>query len=163
GFQTDVRPTPNQAPGSDKRFSDGLPPLPLPPAPVLTPALDRLQSVTAMSPDLRTGYTLHSSFTIQREIFRNTIIEAGYVRTRGIKLYMQNNLNQSRIYEDFLGAFKQLQAYNANKTPVPAGNTLVRIFGNPDAAVTAVGASNLTGGLVGSAANSLDQVPNTYN
>jgi len=162
GFSTDVRPFPNQNAGSDFRASDGLPPLTQPTSPVLSVPLDRTTSVTQMNPNLRTGYVVHTSFGIQREIFRNTVIDAGYVGTRGIKLFMHNNLNQSRIYEDFLGAFKQLKAFRDNKTPVPAGNTLVRMFGSADAAVTAVGAANLDNGAVGTVANTLDTTSSNF-
>ncbi len=162
GFQTDLRPTPNSN-GADVRFSDGLPPLPQPASVVLSVPLDRTTAVTQINPNLRTGYVVHTSLTLQREIFRNTIVEAGYVGTHGVKLYMHNNLNQSRIYEDFLGAFKQLQAFRSNGTPVPAGNTLVRLFGTPAAAVTAIGTTNIDTGAVGTAANSLDTTSSSYN
>src|SRR5262249_8629536 len=123
GFSTDVRPFPNQSPNSDFRYSDGLPALSQPSSPILTLPADRTTSVTQFNPNLRTGYVIHTNFGIQREILRNTVVEAYYVGERGIKLYMHNNLNQSRIYEDFLGAFNQLKAYRDAKTPVPANNT----------------------------------------
>ena len=162
GFQTDARPTPN-ANGGDVRASDGLPNLAPPSSILLTPATDRTTSVTQMNPNLRSGYVAQFNFGIQREIVRNTVVSVEYVGTHGVKLFMTNNYNQSRIYEDFLGAFNQLKAYRDNKTPVPAANTLVRIFGSADAAVTAVGASNLDNNAVGTAANSLDQSSGTFN
>jgi hypothetical protein len=58
------------------------------------------------------------------------VIEAGYVGTRGIKLFMDLNLNQLRIYEDFLPAFRELQAFSLFGTRVSASNALVRIFGS---------------------------------
>jgi outer membrane receptor protein involved in Fe transport len=163
GFSTDIRPQPNQNPGSDVRVSDGLPPLPQPTSVVLSIPLDRTTSVTQFMNNLRTGYVLHTSLTVQREIFRNAVIEAGYVGTHGIKLYMHNNLNQSRIYEDFLTAFNQVKAFRDSKAPVPASNTLVRLFGSPDAALTALGATNFDIGAVGSVANTLDNTASNYN
>lgn len=162
GFSTDVRVYPNQAANSDFRAGDGLAALPQPAAPVLQVPVDRQTSVTVMNPNLRTGYVLHTSFSVQREILRNTVVEAGYVGTRGVKLFMQNNLNQPRIYEDFLGAFQQLQAYRTSKTPVPAGNTLVRLFGTPEAAISAINATTLASGSVGLAANNLDATASNY-
>jgi hypothetical protein len=106
---------------------------------------------------------IHTSLTVQREILRNTVVEAGYVGTRGIKLYMHNNLDQSRIYEGFLADFQQVKAYRDNRTPVPAANTLVRIFGSPDAAISALGTNNFDIGAVGSVANTLDTVAGNYN
>src|SRR5207247_1421998 len=142
--------------------SDGLPSVAAPASVVLSIPVDRITGVTQMNPNLRTGYVAHISFGIQREILRNTVVAADYVGTRGIKLYMLHNLNQSRIYEDFLGAFKQLKAFRDNKTPVPATNTLVRLFGTPDAAIAAVGATNLDNGAVGTAANSFDQTASNF-
>ena len=139
GFSTDVRPTPNANPGSDFRYSDGLPAMPQPSTPVLSVPVTRGSTISVFNPNLRTGYVMQFGLNVQREVYRNTVVEAGYVGTRGVKLFMQLNLNQPRIYEDFLGAFKQLQAYKKDKTPVPAGNTLVRIFGSPDTAISDAG------------------------
>jgi hypothetical protein len=155
GLTTDARVMPNST-GADTRIGDGIPALPKPAAPVVMAPLDRQQTVFAMKPDLRTGYVLHTSFTIQQEIFRNTVIEAGYVGTRGVKLFMHTNVNQPRIYEDFLTAFRQVQAYRANRTPGPSSNVLVRMWGTPDAAISQLGGSNFDNGAVGSVANVVD-------
>ena len=40
-----------------------------------------------MNPNLRTAYVAQFNFNVQREIFRNTIVEAGYVGTHGVKLF----------------------------------------------------------------------------
>jgi len=156
GLSTDVRVMPNSVAGSDRRISDGVPAPPKPAAPAVLAPVDRQQTIFTMKPDLRSGYVLHSSFNLQQEIFRNTVIEAGYVGTRGVKLFMHSNLNQPRIYEDFLGAFQQIQAYRANRTPAPATNTLVRLFGSADAAISSLGGTNFDNGAVGSVANTVD-------
>ena len=114
---------------------------------------NRTNSVTVPVPDLRTGYVGQFNLTVQQEIFRNTVVELAYVGTRGIKLFMHQNVDQPRIYEDFLGAFKQLAALRTN---TPASNTLVRMFGTPAAAISAVGASSLDQGTVGAAASTVD-------
>src|SRR5262249_40113809 len=59
--------------------------------------------------------------------------------------------------------FNQLKAFRDNGTPVPATNTLVRIMGTPAAAITAVGATNLDAGAVGTAANTFDATASNYN
>jgi hypothetical protein len=69
---------------------------------------------------------------------------------------MHTNVNQPRIHEDFPTAFRQVQAYRANKTPAPSSNVLVRMWGTPDAAISQLGGSNFDSGAVGSVANTVD-------
>ena len=158
GFSLAVLVYPNFQPGSDVRLSDGIPPPQQPRAPLLRPAADRSGgNLGLFAPNLRTGYVEHYSLTLQREIFRNTVIEAGYVGTHGVKLFMDLNLNQPRIYEDFLAAFRELQAFRAKGTPVSASNTLVRIFGSEATAISSIGGSIIDLGAVGSAADTLDR------
>jgi len=154
GFSQAVSVYPQQT-GADVRLSDGIP-LPRPPAaPALRPAPTRsVATIGLFAPDLRTGYVQHYSLTFQREIFRNTVIEGGYVGTHGVKLFMDLDLNQPRVYDDFLGAFRELQALRAG---APASNTLARIFGSPAAAISAIGASIIDQGAVGRAADSIDR------
>src|SRR5262249_32883301 len=110
---------------------------------------------------------------IQRELLRNTILEVGYVGNRGMKLFMDQDFNQMRIGEDFLGAFKELQAFKAKTIASPsASNTLVRLFTNvptsvcttsntvvaaANCAITNLGATNVDQGATGAAANNLDR------
>ena len=76
------------------------------------------------------NYNTRDGFITEREIARNTVLELGYVGSRGVKLFMNTDLNQQRIYGDFLNAFKELQAFQTNASaPISAGNTLVRLFG----------------------------------
>jgi hypothetical protein len=156
GFSQVVTVYPN-SPAGDVRVSDGVPQLSPPSAPpVLLPAT-RSTPLRMFTPNLRTGYVSHYSLTLQREVFRNTVVDAGFVGTHGVKLFMLLNLNQPRIYENFLAAFRELQAFRANGTPVPATNTLVRMFGSATAAVTAIGGNVIDLGAAGSAADSLDR------
>jgi len=105
-------------------------------------------------PNFRTPYVAQMNFTIQREILRNTVLELGYVGNRGIKQLMDVNYNQTRIYDGFLADFQQLAAMRNN---TPATNTIVRMFGgNAAQAVSTIGATNLTQGNVGTAANTID-------
>jgi hypothetical protein len=157
GFSQAVPVFPNQG-GTDIRLSDPYPLPQQPAAPVLTLAPIRSTSTVFFNPNLRTGYVHSYALNIQRELFRSTILQVGYIGNRGVKLYYNEDINQPRIYGDFLNSFKELAAFSTNGTAPSANNTLVKIFGGtPAAAVTALGASNLQRGLVGTVANSLDR------
>jgi hypothetical protein len=68
-------------------------------------------SVNAFNPNLQLGYVQSFSFGLQREINRDTVIEARYVGTRGVKLWQQFNLNEINIIENgFLNEFRLAQA-----------------------------------------------------
>jgi hypothetical protein len=153
GFSTGAYQYPNTATGADVRVSDGVPKLVQPTTPQLTVPATRSNSITVPVPDLRTGYVGQFNLSVQRELLRNTVLELGYVGTRGVKLFMHQNLNQFRIYDSFLPAFKELAALRAN---TPASNVLVRMFGSAATAVSAIGTSNLDNGIVGTAANTVD-------
>jgi hypothetical protein len=143
---------------SDVRFNDCVPMAPKPGAPSLTlPVTVRNTWIGLLNPNLRTGYVHSMSLTVQREVLRNTIVEAGYVGALGVKLFMYRDYNQLRTNEDFLGAFKELQAFQASGVAVPATNTLVKVFGTATAAINALGATNVKNGNVGTAANTLDR------
>jgi hypothetical protein len=158
GFSQTITNFPNQAAGSDVRLSDN-PALPVAPgAPVLTLPNDRQNSIVVFNPNLRTGYVESYSLTVQRELFRSTVLEVGYVGNRGVKLFQDVNLNQRKIYGDFLASFKELQAFRATGAAPSPTNTLVRIFGSPTAAVAAIGASTIDQGAVGSAAATVDNL-----
>ena len=157
GFSQVQQVFPNSASGADVRAADGIPATAQPPTPVLRLPSNRVNTIGLFAPNLRTGYYLHFSLTIQRELFRNTVVEAGYVGTRGVKLFMDLNPNQRKIEGDFLQSFRQIQAFRASGAAVPASNTLVRLFGSPAAAVTAIGASVFDQGLVGTAADTVDR------
>ncbi|HEV2689875.1 MAG TPA: TonB-dependent receptor, partial [Bryobacteraceae bacterium] len=145
---------PNATAGSDMRVRDN-PAFPQQPStPVLSPPATRGAAGVIFNPNLRTGYLQQWSLTVQREVAKNTVVEAGYLGNRGVKLFMDTDLSQPKIYGDFLTAYQQIQAFSASGTPVPAGNTLVRIFGTPAAAVTALNANSLAQGLIRNAASS---------
>jgi hypothetical protein len=68
-------------------------------------------SVNAFNPNLQLGYIQSWSFGVQREIDRDTVIEARYVGTRGVKLWQQFNLNETNIIENrFINEFMLAQA-----------------------------------------------------
>jgi len=158
GFSQAVPVFPNQSAGSDVRAGGSIPLPAQPAAPVLQLPATRSTSLVVFKPDLRTGYVHQYSLSVQREIVSNTVLEVAYVGNRGVKLFMDLDYNQQRIHEDFLTAFRQLQAFRSSGAAVPATNSLVRIFGSPAAAVSAIGAATLDQGQVSVAATTVDRV-----
>jgi hypothetical protein len=156
GFGQDVFVYPNSG-GTDVRAGDGIPGTPQPPAPILTLPNTRSTNISVFNPNLRTPYVAQYSFNLQRELPLHLVLELGYVGSRGIKLFMAQNLNQQKIYGDFLNSFKELQAFQSSGAAPSSGNTIVRIFGTPAAAVSAIGATALTQGQVGTAATTVDR------
>ena len=158
GFSQAVPVWPNSAGGSsDVRLSDGIPLPQQPSAPVLTLPLTRSTSIVVFNPNLRTGYVHQYSLTLQRELYRNTVIEAGYVGARGVKLFTDLDPNQPKVYGDFLQSFKEIQAFRTSGTAPSANNTLVRLFGSAANAVSGLGASTFDQGLLVTAANTVDR------
>ena len=67
-------------------------------------------SANAFNPNLQLGYVQSWSFGMQREINKDTVIEARYVGNRGVKLWQQYNLNEVNVIENgFLNEFKLAQ------------------------------------------------------
>ena len=159
GLAQSVTTFPN-ANGGDFRASDKNLPFPMAPAtPTATPNADRVfGTLNLIDPNFRTPYALQYNFTIQREVLRNTVLEAGYVGNRGIKQLFNQNVDQTRIYDNgFLSDFKELQAFQNNANAIPsAGNNIVKIFGSAAAAITAIGPTAVRQGAVGSAAATVD-------
>src|SRR5260370_453021 len=110
GFGQSSTVFPNQTAGSDVRARDTLA-IPTPPAtPTLTPVANRaFGTLNLFDPNFRQPYVMQMNLTVQREVFRNTVLEVGYVSNRGIKLLLDQNVNQTRIYGGFLNDFKELQ------------------------------------------------------
>lgn len=145
GFSQGMNVYPNQG-GLDVRATDNPAPPAQPAAPVLTPGATRsISAVVVFDPNLRTGYVQQWSLTIQRELTPNTILQAGYVANRALKMFMDQDLDQVRWNPTFQDAFSELAtAYNKNAlSTVPVSNPFVKIYGTAQAAVSAMGASNL--------------------
>ena len=159
GFAQSITTFPNQTAGSDVRASDRNLTLPAPPAtPTLTPAATRaFGAINLFDPNFRQPYVMQMNLTLQREILKNTVVEAGYVSNRGVKQLLDQNVNQTRIYgNNFLSDFNELRAFQANNTAPGTTNNLVRMFGTPAAAITGIGATPVRQGSVGAAANTID-------
>jgi hypothetical protein len=156
GFADGETSFPNQV-VSDVRASQS-PALPTHAAtPLITPLDNRNTSIVVFNPNLRSGYVHQYSLTLQRELLRGTILEAGFVGNHSVKLFTDRDINQPMVYQNFLGSVQQLQTYVANGTVPAAGNTLVKIFGTPAAAVSALGSTAISQGQLGSLANTLDR------
>lgn len=157
GFAQAVTIYPNSTAGSDTRIGTA-PPLPAQPSsPALTPADTRQVSLDVMNPNLQTGYVQQWNINFQRELAKNTVLDVGYVATRGVKLFFQQNIDQSYIYNNgFLNAFNQIAGNLTNLSAVPTTNPLVAIYGSAQAAVTAIGSSVFSTGQVGTAANTTE-------
>jgi hypothetical protein len=157
GFSQVVQVFPNQS-GADLRFSDPNLPMPAQPgAPVLTVPTTRSTDLFIATPNLKTGYVMSYALNVQRELPASMILQVGYVGNRGVKLFMDQDVNQPRIYGGFQNDFKELQAFAANtSSPVSPGNVFVRLYGTAAAAVSAVNATNLAQGRVGTIVNTMD-------
>ncbi len=74
--------------------------------------LTTANSANGFDSNLKTGSVHSFSFGYQREINRNTVIEARYVGTRGYDLFRQHNLNEINTIENGLAAEYQLAQQN---------------------------------------------------
>jgi hypothetical protein len=87
------------------------PPTNIPDAPIYPNTGLVTDAVNAFNPNLTMGYVQSWTFGIQREISKDTVIEARYVGNRGIKLWQQYNLNETNVIENgFYDEFKLAQA-----------------------------------------------------
>jgi len=149
------------APVADIRLNDCLPPIPVPGAPALTlPVGARTTSIVVFNPNLSTGYVESWSLGVQREIIHNTVLDVAYVGNRGVKLFMDRDVNQVHINQGFLTAFNEIAANLNNLSAVSSSNILVKMFGSAATAVSTLGSSNFSNGLVGSVANTVDRNQN---
>jgi hypothetical protein len=66
---------------------------------------------TVIDPNLKTPTTHEWSFGIQREVFKNTVLEANYIGRRAYHLLGAYNANQAQIFSNgFLDAFNTIKA-----------------------------------------------------
>ncbi len=155
GFSANQQVFPNQT-GTDVRFNDNYPKTTQPAAPLLTPTATRGTSLFLANPNLKTGYVMSYALNVQREIMRNTVLQVGYVGNRGVKLFMDVDVNQPRIYGAFQNDFREIASNLTTPTNVSPGNLFVRLFGSAATAISTVGATNFSQGRVGTVVNTLD-------
>lgn len=68
-------------------------------------------NVTVVDPNLRTPVTHQWSFSVQREVMKNTVVEASYFGRRGYGLLGAYNVNQADIFRNgFLQGFNEVKA-----------------------------------------------------
>ncbi|MBK9314557.1 MAG: TonB-dependent receptor [Acidobacteria bacterium] len=73
-------------------------------------AIDFETALFTFEPDLQTPYVQQWNFGVERELFRDTIIEARYVGNRGVKLTRGVDINQVRIFDNgFLDDFQRAE------------------------------------------------------
>jgi hypothetical protein len=155
GFSQAITLNPNST-GTDRRVSDGIPAIAQPAAPVLQLPNARLPSVAVFDPNLRTPRIDQYNLTLEKK-WGPAVFEAGYLGSRGRRLFQYLNLNQTKTQGSFLQAFLELQDFRNNGTTVPASNPFIRLFGSPLAALNAVGGSNVDANLVGPVADTMDR------
>jgi len=73
-----------------------------------TPAIT--DSVNAFDPNIKLGYVESFTLGVQREVTKDTVVEARYVGNRGHKLWRQYDMNEVNMIENgFLNEFKLAQ------------------------------------------------------
>ncbi|HEU4508433.1 MAG TPA: TonB-dependent receptor [Pyrinomonadaceae bacterium] len=80
--------------------------------------------IGGFDPNLKTGLVHSWNFGVQREIFKDTVVEARYVGTRGRDLWRRFGLNEVNLIENgFLNEFRQAQLNLAANQAAGRGNT----------------------------------------
>jgi hypothetical protein len=157
GFAQTIPVYPNSA-GTDVRLSNNYTLPAQPGIQASQPPDTRASSVAVWDPKLKTPRIHQYNLTLQKRwSWAGAMLEASYVGTRGKKLFQYLNLNQTKTDGDFLKNYKELQALRDMGTPPSANNTIVKIFGSPNAAITALQGSNIDSGEAGIAADNLDK------
>jgi hypothetical protein len=81
-------------------------------------------AIGGYDPNLKTGLVHSWNFGIQRELFKDTVVEARYVGTRGRNLWRRFGLNEANTLENgFLNEFRRAQGNLAANQAAGRGNT----------------------------------------
>jgi hypothetical protein len=151
---------------------NGIPAIPVPPAPTFPRAAVAGTSAADFDPNLETPYVQSWSFGLQREINRDTVLEIRYVANHGTKLVRTYNLNEVNIFEngflqEFIAAQNNLQialaagrAANFRNQGLPGQVNLpiyTASFGSPTSSLfgNSTFINQLLQGTAGSAASTL--------
>jgi hypothetical protein len=115
-------------PSGSLLLRNGLPQFTAPANPVFPAPTQIGVSIADFDPNLRTPYVQSWTFSIQREITRNTALEFRYLGNHSVALTRTFNLNEVNIFEngflnDFIAAQKNLQIFrSANPNCGTPGN-----------------------------------------
>jgi hypothetical protein len=92
-------------------FRNGLPPRPNTITEPVYPSVGNITDpANTFSPDMKTGHVKSWTFSIQRELTSNMVVEVRYVGNRGDNLWRQYNLNEINVFENnFLNEFNLAQ------------------------------------------------------
>lgn len=77
-----------------------------------------LANISYIPRDTRTGYVQNWSLSIQREIFRNTVLDVGYVGSKSTKLIVFADFNEARPQNP--GENLPIQARRRTKLSAPS-------------------------------------------
>lgn len=81
-------------------------------------------AIGGFDPNLKTGLVHSWNIGVQREIFKDTVVEARYVGTRGRNLWRRYGINEVNVLENgFLTEFRQAQANLVANQAAGRGNT----------------------------------------
>ena len=81
-------------------------------------------TASGFDPELKTGLVHSWTLGFQREIFKDTVVEARYVGTRGVDLWRRYGLNEVNVIENgFLNEFRLAQANLLANQGAGRGNT----------------------------------------
>ncbi|MGH9844259.1 MAG: TonB-dependent receptor domain-containing protein, partial [Blastocatellia bacterium] len=132
-----------------------------PGTPLGAKAFNRQALITAWDPDYYTPYTQNWSLRIQRELWRNTVVQASYVGNKASGLPRAIDLNQLQLRGNgFLTGFLAAQR-NLAATGDPLVGEATGVFGQLFRVMTAADQTgqrtNITNGAVASVANFIDQ------
>ncbi len=99
-----------QAGGRYSNLSPLAPPT-LSPTQLLTPAPYSSSAITVVDPNFKIPTTHEWDFSLQRELFKNTVFEADYIGRRAYHLFGAYNINQDQIFNNgFIDAFNTVKA-----------------------------------------------------
>ncbi len=133
-------------------------------------AFDRQGIISAWDPEYYTPYTQNWSVRVQREIWRNTIVQVAYVGNKASGLPRAIDINQIKIRSNgflagFLAAQRNLAISGPNGDPRIGEPTGVfgQLYGVMSTADRTAQRTNLANGVVATAANLIDQTRATSN
>src|SRR5207245_786549 len=96
-------------------------------------------------PNLRTPYVQQWNFSIQRQVFRDTVLELAYVGSHGTHMFRMMNANQAVVTQQFMDSFRAAQ--NGVRTG-PVGALLSTYGSSVPSSITTNLSNNDIGGFI---------------